>query len=196
MIMANIFAESKSAKKDVKPFRFFDLPRELRDRIYRMALVTGIIDVDLVSCASNDDDEETAAKHPTPKYRTTYTSLGKHMTYRLATARQCSCGACRDPEPQLQLFYVNRAVYEETREVFYKENEFNMVLSSGLGCNAFMQDRAYALGMIRKLSFDVPLHTADFSYGRWTDKHYKTLFMTIKEKTGLRHLTLNFHGKH
>jgi hypothetical protein len=96
--------------------------------------------------------------------------------------------------PQLQLFHASRTVYEEAREIFYKENEFTIILSSGLGANAFMKDRKYALTMIRKISFDIPLHTADFSYGRWSDTHYKALFETIKEKTAIRHLTLNFHG--
>jgi hypothetical protein len=172
------------------------LPRELRDRVYRIALVTPLIDIDLVSCASDDDDTETLALLPQPKLRTTYTSLGKKMTYRLQKSRECRCGECpKDPEPQLQLFYVNRAVYGEAREVFYAQNEFNMALSSGLGCYAFFQDRESALRYIRSLSFDVPLHTADFSYGRWSDQSYKKLFNTIKENTSIRHLTLNFHGK-
>ena len=187
---------SKIKAKDAKPFRLFDLPRELRDRVYRAALVVPLIDVELVSCASDDDDEETVAMHPQPKLRATYTSLGKTMTYRLAKPRGCSCGECvKDPVPQVQLFYVNRRIYEECREIFYKENDFNMVLASGLGCKSFLKDREYAVPMIRKLSFEVPLHTADFSYARWSDKHYKDLFHIIKQKSGIRQLTLNIHGR-
>jgi hypothetical protein len=185
----------KATKKATKPFPFFNLPRELRDRVYKIALVTPLIDIELVTCASDDDDQETVAIHPQPKHRTTYTSLGKKMTYRLQKPRECGCGECpKDPAPQLQLFYVNRIVYGEAREVFYKENEFNTVLSSGLGCAAFFKDREYALPYIRNLSFDVPLHTADFSYGRWGNKGYEELFEMIKGKTGLRHLSLNIHG--
>jgi hypothetical protein len=118
------------------------------------------------------------------------------MTYRLQKSSQCQCGDCpKDSEPQLQLFYVSRTVYEEAREIFYTNNEFNTVLSSGLGCSAFFKDRESALKYIRTLSFDVPLHTADFSYGRWSDAGYKVLIDTIKEKTAIRFLTLNFHGK-
>ena len=118
------------------------------------------------------------------------------MTYRLTKARSCNCGECfKEPTPQLQLFYVNRTVYNEAREIFYKENEFNTILSSGLCGKAFFNDRQYALSMIRKLSFDVPIHTADTSYGKWIARHYLELFTTIKEKTGIRQLTLNFHGK-
>lgn len=192
----NFWIDKKTSKKATKPFRFFDLPRELRDRIYRVALVKELIDIEPVSCASDDDDEETVARHPQPKLRSTYTSLGKVMTYRLAKPRGCSCGECvTEDAPMLQLFYVNRSVYHEAREIFYKENEFSTILSSGIGCNTFFKDREYALPMIRKISLDVPFHTAEFNYTRWTDRHYKVLFKTIKEKTGIRKLTLNFHGK-
>lgn len=134
---------------------------------------------------------------PDPVLRSTYISMGKKMTYRISKPRGCQCGTCRgelEPEPQLQLFHINRAVYEEAREIFYKENEFNTILSSGLGATAFLKDRPDALSMIRKLSFDIPLHTADFSYNRWTDKHYIALFKMMKEEIDMRQLTLNFHG--
>ena len=193
-----IITGSKPSKvtKPIKPFRFFDLPRELRDRVYRVALVTPLIDIDQLTCASDDDDESIRKKHARPEDRTTYVSLGKLMTYQLAKPRPCGCGGCpKDPEPQLQLFYVSRTVYEEAREIFYKENEFSTILGSGMGLDAFLKDRAYAIPMIRRLNLDVPVHTADHGYARWTDKHYKALFKLIKEKTDIRHLTLNFHGK-
>ncbi|KIW08585.1 uncharacterized protein PV09_00548 [Verruconis gallopava] len=187
---------NKPAKtRDVKHFPFFGLPRELRDRVYRMVLVAPFIYIDLVSCASDDDDEETLTLYPLPKFRTTYISLGKKMTYRLMPSHKCRCGQCpTEFAPQLQLFYVSRAMYVEAREVFYKENEFKTELASGLGCSAWLKDREYSLKYIRSLNFDVALHTAEFNYGRWSENCYKALFGMLRERTDLRHLTLNFHG--
>lgn len=177
-------------------FPLFRLPRELRDRVYKFALVRDFIDIEPACCGSDDDSPELEAQAPNVKHRSTFVSSSKLMTYRLDQRSECACGECYSRDgPFLNLFYANRQVYEESRKVFYSQNTFQMPLGSGLLGLAFLNDRTpEALALIRNFSFDIFLHPTDFKYGRYGIKKMAELCQMINEKTSVRKIQLHIHG--
>lgn len=138
---------------------FLSLPRELRDAIYKISLVSldgiGISEVAIEMRPLNpdlkldlrttwqgeieDNDEETIL-YPTA------------MTYQMSFKS-------RDENLCLNLFLANQQVYHESRQMFYEQNRFSVSeyqLTGIPACLAFLQDRPPgSMRCIRDMQLDI-----------------------------------------
>lgn len=144
---------------NTKMASFMSLPRELRDAIYKISLVSldeiGISEVNI----------ETRPLNPDLKLDLRRTWQGEiedqndeTILYPAAMTYQMSFRS-RDQNLCLNLFLTNRQIYHESRQVFYEQNRFAISeyqLTGIPACLAFLQDRPLvSLQRIRDLQLDM-----------------------------------------
>ncbi|MCJ1226210.1 hypothetical protein MMC12_002859 [Toensbergia leucococca] len=124
-------------------FEFLKLPQEIRDEIYRCALVRNSIEVEIVDASESKSPVHlrTTWKESTSKRYRSDAVPWETSTYQIMTPGQKH----RDPIG-LNLFLANRRIYDECSQIFYKENQFVFrydIISLGLEYIAFLHDRPH-----------------------------------------------------
>lgn len=176
---------------------FLSLPRELRDVIFKMSLVSldviGISEVNI----------ETRPLNPDLKLDLRRTWQGEiedqddeTVLYPTAMTYQMSRGS-RENNLCLNLFLANRQIYHESRQVFYEQNRFGVYdyyLTGVPACLAFLQDRPSGSSRyIRDMHVDIGKYLTLPAWRHIPMRYWQPLCEHLSRHLSLRSLGLGIY---
>ena len=141
------------------------LPRELRDQIYRHALVHPKIEIHISN--SNEPSNQLRSSWSSCNTMFCFSCVSCLIGLQYGHEKRCkqfhrlACKLWRPNLSSMNLFFAGRQVYQESSEMFYAQNRFefsDMRFRVVTLCSAFLHDRPLrALQLIRHLTLFEPL---------------------------------------
>ncbi|KAK8207060.1 hypothetical protein IWZ01DRAFT_574889 [Phyllosticta capitalensis] len=204
-------SEQKMGERSPAPSKqdgclFFQLPQELRDRIYEYALIVGVVQIEPVRC---DDRQHTQRRHflqsplrcsSRPVHQRTIRrdpGMRAMLTYELARFSQ---------QAPIAIFQTCRQIYQESSEIFYSKNQFFFEcrddgLSIPMAISFFRDRPARVMSWIKSIKVIVG-SVADSLFDIFDDRDNEELradmllftYLLKFRLTALEHLSLIFYG--